>query len=217
MMLSVLSRPAPVAVGPRPQQRRTTRVHAAQSERTLWLPGAGSPPHLDGSLPGDFGFDPLNLGNSPDRLKWFAEGERINGRWAMAAVAGILGVDLLGRPAWFEAGALDYWMPAKPLLAIEFLTLGFLELKRYQGWKETGSSGFLNSFPFDPAGLDSPSMRLKEIKNGRLAMIAFIGFVAQATVTRQTPLQNLTAHLSSPFDNNILTSVANLPSTLPGA
>lgn len=30
--------------------------------------------------------------------------------------------------------------------------MGFLELKRFQGWKETGTSGFLNAFPFDPAG-----------------------------------------------------------------
>lgn len=85
-------------------------------------------------------------------LQWYAEGERINGRWAMAAVAGILFTDLLGKPKWFEAGSEEYWMPTAPLLAIEFLVLGFLELKRFQGWKETGTSGFLNAFPFDPAG-----------------------------------------------------------------
>jgi hypothetical protein len=70
----------------------------------------------------------------------------------MAAVAGILFTDLLGKPKWFEAGSEEYWMPTAPLLAIEFLVLGFLELKRFQGWKETGTSGFLNAFPFDPAG-----------------------------------------------------------------
>ncbi len=35
----------------------------------------------------------------------YAEGERINGRWAMAAVAGILAQDLLGKGNWFEAGS----------------------------------------------------------------------------------------------------------------
>ena len=70
----------------------------------------------------------------------------------MAAVAGILFTDVLGKPKWFEAGAQEYWMDNNALLAIEFLVLGFLELKRFQGWKETGTSGFLNAFPFDPAG-----------------------------------------------------------------
>ena len=35
--------------------------------------GSNPPAHLDGSLPGDFGWDPLGLGADPDRLKWFAE------------------------------------------------------------------------------------------------------------------------------------------------
>ncbi len=35
-----------------------------------------------------------------------------------------------------------------------------------------GQSGFLDSFPFDPAGLDSPTNQTKELKNGRLAVRA---------------------------------------------
>jgi hypothetical protein len=31
------------------------------------------------------------LGSNPDQLKWFAESERVHCRWAMLAVAGILG------------------------------------------------------------------------------------------------------------------------------
>ena len=30
------------------------------------------PDHLDGSLPGDAGFDPLSLGSDPQLLKWCA-------------------------------------------------------------------------------------------------------------------------------------------------
>ena len=59
----------------------------------------------------------------------------MNGRWAMAAVAGILGQELLGvSSTWFEAGGKDYWMPNNALTAIEFLVIGHLELKRYEGW-----------------------------------------------------------------------------------
>lgn len=31
------------------------------------------------------------LGSNPEQLKWFAESERVHCRWAMLAVAGILG------------------------------------------------------------------------------------------------------------------------------
>ncbi|EFN54677.1 hypothetical protein CHLNCDRAFT_24450 [Chlorella variabilis] len=160
--------------------------------------------------------DPLGLGVDSDRLKWYTEAEKTNGRWAMAAVAGILFTDVLGKPKWFEAGAQEYWMDNNALLAIEFLVLGFLELKRFQGWKETGTSGFLNAFPFDPAGMNSPSMATKEVKNGRLAMVAFIGFCVQASalVTREGPVEALQSHLSSPFENNFIGSIAALPSVI---
>lgn len=59
-------------------------------------------------------------------------------------------------------------LPLPTLIAIEVVLFGVLEYKRYEGYKKTGQSGFLGSFPFDPAGLDSPANREKEIKNGRL-------------------------------------------------
>lgn len=34
-----------------------------------WYPGTATPEYLDGSLVGDFGFDPLNLGEEPYKLK----------------------------------------------------------------------------------------------------------------------------------------------------
>ena len=40
----------------------TTVCAAADLDRPLWFPGSTPPPWLDGSLPGDFGFDPLGLG-----------------------------------------------------------------------------------------------------------------------------------------------------------
>lgn len=39
--------------------------------RPSWCPGVAAPTHLDGSLPADYGFDPLNLGADPDALKWY--------------------------------------------------------------------------------------------------------------------------------------------------
>lgn len=196
--------------------RPARAVVARAADRAVWLPGMEAPAHLNGSMPGDFGFDPLGLGKQgEDRLKWYQEAEKTNGRWAMMAVAGILGQELLGvEPAWFEAGAKDYGVATAPLLAIEFLIMGFLETKRYQGFKNTGSSGLINQFPFDPVGMNSPDMQVKEIKNGRLAMVAFVGFAVQALVTRQGPVEALGAHISNPFGANITTSILNLPNVI---
>lgn len=66
----------------------------------LQLPNR-TPPHLRPTYP----TRPDPQGTNPDNLKWFVEGELTNGRWAMAAVAGILFTDLVGLPKFWLAGA----------------------------------------------------------------------------------------------------------------
>ncbi|GFH12729.1 chlorophyll a-b binding protein, chloroplastic [Haematococcus lacustris] len=201
---------------PAASPRRSVQAKAATA-RTLWLPNIEAPAHLNGSLPGDSGFDPLGLGQDAERLKWYAEAEKTNGRWAMMAVAGIMGQELLGVPVkWYEAGAASYDLPVIAQLPILFLVLGFLETKRYIGFKETGSSGFINSFPFDPVGLNSPKHAVNEVKNGRLAMVAFVGFAVQALVSRTQPLEGLAKHLADPTGRNITYYLTHLPEVLSG-
>jgi len=72
--------------------------------RQMWYPGAQAPPHLTGEMAGDYGFDPLRIGVNNHSLPWVKEAELTNGRWAMAAVSGILFTDLLGLGNWWEAG-----------------------------------------------------------------------------------------------------------------
>ena len=178
-----------------------SQVRAAAG-KPLWYPGATAPAHLDASAPGYAGFDPLNLGaNSPEVLSWFAEAEVVHARWAMAAMAGIL-----ASPSdWWTAGEKPTGIPLPTLLAIEVAVFAFLEAKRYESWKKTGAGGALGG-KFDPAGMDSPEMRVKEIKNGRLAMVAVLGCASVHAVRGLTPLDALKQHISAPWAENIYTS-----------
>jgi hypothetical protein len=60
-------------------------------------------------------------------------------------------------------------------------------------------------------------MKTKEIKNGRLAMVACLGFVAQHAATGSTPLQALGEHLANPMVANFATKcvTARVPPILP--
>lgn len=67
---------------------------------------------------------------------------------------------------------------------------------------------------FDPLGFskgDFDTMKLREIKNGRLAMMAFIGFVGQHAATGKGPLAALGEHLANPLANNFTNNGVSVP------
>ncbi|WP_411024275.1 chlorophyll a/b-binding protein, partial [Salmonella sp. s58953] len=93
-------------LGGRPNRSRSRRVsflvRAASTppvkqgaDRQLWFASKHSLSYLDGSLPGDYGFDPLGL-SDPEGTgcfiepKWLAYGEVFNGRTAMLGPVGCL-------------------------------------------------------------------------------------------------------------------------------
>lgn len=124
---------------------------------------------------------------------------------------------------------IDPWA----LFWIEVVLMQFAELRRWQDYNNPGSMGkqyFLGlenffkgsgepAYPGGPVfnfmgmakdGEAQKTMRTKEIKNGRLAMIACFGFGAQAVITGKGPVQNLTDHLSSPFSENLLSNFGKI-------
>jgi hypothetical protein len=51
-------------------------------------------------------------------------------------------------------------------------------------------------------GMRSEKTKLNELKNGRLAMLAFLGFCSQAAVRGLGPIDCLKLHLEDPWHNN---------------
>jgi light-harvesting complex I chlorophyll a/b binding protein 2 len=203
-------------------------------DRPLWFPGSSPPEWLDGSLPGDFGFDPLGLGSDPELLKWFAQAELMHSRWAMLGVTGILIPEILDNMgyvknfSWFNAGSVQYFADPTTLFIVQLALMGWAEGRRWADIVNPGSVDIEPNLPnrpnpkpdvgypgglwFDPMqwGRGSPEpvmvLRTKEIKNGRLAMLAFLGFCFQAVYTGGSPLDNLMAHLADPGHVNIFSA-----------
>lgn len=226
----------------RPQDTRNVLVNA--TDRPVWYPGNDPPAWLDGSLPGDFGFDPLGLGSDPNALKWFVQAELIHGRFAMTGVVGILvpsigtKVGALNAPEWYEAGKVlvdNSGIPFGTLLMSQLLLMGWAEIKRYYDFVEPGSQGDGSFFGitegfgtdgepgypggrfFDPFGLAKVSpeklmdYKVKEIKNGRLAMVAIAGFFAQYAATGKGPIDNLADHIADPFHTTFTSNGVSVP------
>ena len=145
---------------------------------------------------GSKNFDPLGFTEScPDWVPWFREAELKHGRIAMLATVGAIVPEFVRIPGeQFSFEAIPKVIDAHDALPDSmiqiFAAISYLEASSW------GALSNMNAFDrapgdysFDPLKLKPKDeakyreLQLKELKNGRLAMVAIGGIVGQSLVT----------------------------------
>jgi len=163
------------------------------ADKSKSLPFLPQPPNLVG-LPGDNGFDPVGFSNTFD-VRYLREAELKHGRIAMLATLGFITADFLKLPGDIHqvssAAAHDVFVKNGVFFHL-FTFIAMAELVSGKAISEMleGSGRAPGEFGFDPLKLSAgksdkvkDDLAVKELANGRLAMLAFSGIVTQAVLT----------------------------------
>lgn len=224
--------------------RSTQGAMSMMEDRSKALPMDKRPPNLDGTLPGDFGFDPAGFTNNPPKswliggesnsLKWYREAEIVHGRVAQLAVLGIffpylwhfegspsfgVAADAFAKVNPYEALAS---VPASGLIQIS-IAIFFIEVQRIKrvirGDKEPGDLGLgqggFNPFGFNYTPEEYKEKQLQEIKHGRAAMFGIIGLLLQAKASGTDIISQLSGGFVFPDERAILVGPGTLNDYFP--
>jgi len=153
-------------------------------------------------------FDPLGFSKDEASLFRRRAVELKHGRICMLATFGVLVQTYVHLPDPVFSnprpiGALLQVLDQRPVAAIQILlAIGLLELtagaQDYAN-KAPGDLGrFGDAFKPDDAG-ELAELQLKELKNGRLAMMGIMGMLVQEGLTKQGPIEQLLVGHTSPF------------------
>jgi hypothetical protein len=174
------------------------------------LPFVKRPPMLDGTIPGDRGFDPFNFSSNENALQWYRTAEIKHARLAMLAAVGWPLAELFDKKIAYALelkpllvfqdrvpsilnGGLDrtpavYWASA---LGVAFAIESFGLIKSRNAAK-AGSDYTPGDLGFDPLGLAGKTGEERmfkaeaELFNGRVAMLAITGFAVQEWWTQNS-------------------------------
>jgi len=175
--------------------RTALRAEGKMSES---MPYLQYPENLEGWVGGEKGFDPLGVTDALP-VYWVREAELKHGRVCMLATVGWIATDLGMRFPGEQFQNVSTIAAHDKMLQLGIMgpflaTVGIYEI--YSGWllfngwtgqvNRDAGDFFLgkNFLPKDEAKANE--MRLKELENGRLAMLAFSGICTQAVLTGKT-------------------------------
>jgi light-harvesting complex I chlorophyll a/b binding protein 1 len=179
------------AFAPAPATQSTTALNAgAKSPAVPFLP---YPENLRGYVGDDIGFDPLRISDYFP-MDYLREAELKHSRICMLAITGYITVDLgvVLHPygQGLSSAAAHDVLVEKGVMGNALVFIGLFEIVSYLGvaemlqgsGREPGDFNFGKWYLVDKSPEEIKLLKYQEIKNGRLAMMAFGGVVTQSVL-----------------------------------
>jgi len=175
------------------QSKTSTATRALEASKSI--PFLPKPQNLKGLAGEEQEFDPLGFSDTFD-VKWLREAELKHGRVCMLATLGFVmqqWITLPGMTPTPDALQAIYTAPPSAMATLLFLA-GYFEssstggkmtmLDMFEGDREPGNLNFGTQFLKGKSEAEEKDLRLKELNNGRLAMMAFGGMVHHNLVVK---------------------------------